>query len=174
MRRVAGVLAAVAGVVAVCGLAATFSPPLVWPDAPAPPALATYIAPARQHLWTEATDGLRVPLHLTFIEARCGADGAVALIFDEHRPPYTDRAFGYVARGSMPTSADDSWSGGYGIAGSVFDDSEFVHLLGPDPVPCPGLPQPHVGAREPEAALLPRATHLVGDLARSPAGRRMM
>jgi len=36
----------------------------------------------------------------------------------------------------MPTSADESWSGGYGIAGSVLDDREFVYLLGPNPAPC--------------------------------------
>jgi hypothetical protein len=136
VRRVAGVIAAATGLVLLGGLAATFLPPLVWPDAPAPPALATSIPSARQQLWTEATDDLRLPLHLTFIEAWCGADGTVGLIFEEHRPPYVGRSFAYAASDSMPSSAGKSWSGGYGITSSVLDDSEFVHLLGPDPSPC--------------------------------------
>lgn len=136
MRRVIGTIGVVAGAIVLAIPAVTFLPPRIWPDAPAPPALAASIPSARGQLWKEATDGLRLPLHLTFTEARCGADGAVGLIFEEHRPPYTERRFAYAARGSMPTSADESWGGGHGIAGSVLDDSEFVHLLGPDPAPC--------------------------------------
>jgi hypothetical protein len=136
-RVIRGIALAVVAVI-VAGMTATFLPPVVWPDAPAPASLATAIPAARWRLWTKATDGLRLPLHLTFLEARCGSDGSVGLVFEEHRPPYTERRFAYVVRGSMPTSADDSWDGGYGIAGSVLEDDEFVHVLGPDHQPCPG------------------------------------
>jgi hypothetical protein len=136
MTRVIGAVAAAGSLVVLGGLAATFLPPVIWPDAPAPGALADSVPAARWKLWTEATDGLRLPLHLTFVEARCGSDGSVGLIFEEHRPPYTDERFAYAARGTMPTAADDSWSGGYGINGSVLDDDEFIHLLGPNPSIC--------------------------------------
>jgi hypothetical protein len=136
-RVIRGVALAVAAVI-VAGMTATFLPPVVWPDGRAPASLAAAIPAARWRLWTEATDGLRLPLHLTFLEARCGSDGSVALVFEEHRPPYTERRFAYVARGSMPTSADDSWSGGYGIVAPVLEDGELVHLLGTDHQPCPG------------------------------------
>jgi hypothetical protein len=118
------------------GLAATFLPPVVWPDVPMPASLAASMPSARWRLWTEATDEFRLPLHLAFVEARCGSDGSVALIFEEHRPPYTERRFAYAVRGSTPTSDAGSWSGGWGIIGSVLDDEEFVHLMGQDPPPC--------------------------------------
>jgi hypothetical protein len=138
MRRVIGAVVAVGSLVVLGGLAATYLPPVVWPDAPVPASLAQAVPSARWRLWTEATDGLRLPLHLTFVEARCGSDGSVALIFEEHRPPYTESRFAYASRGSMPTSADDSWGGGHGITGPVLEDDEFVHLMGQDPQPCEG------------------------------------
>lgn len=136
MGRVIGTVAAAASFVVLGGLAATFLPPAIWPDAPAPEALAESVPPARWKLWTEATDGLRLPLHLTFVEARCGSDGSVGLIFEEHRPPYIDQRFAYAARGSMPTAGDNSWSGGYEITGSVLDDDEFIRALGSNPSIC--------------------------------------
>lgn len=136
MRRVIGAVTVVGSLIILGGLAAAFLPPVIWPDAPAPASLAQSVPSARWQLWTEATDGLRLPLHLTFVEARCGSDGSVGLIFEEHRPPYAERRFAYAARGSMPSSADDSWGGGYGITGSVLDDDEFTHLLGPNPPVC--------------------------------------
>jgi hypothetical protein len=136
MRRVIGAVVAVGSLVVLGGLAATYLPPVIWPDAPVPASLAESVSSARWRLWTEATDGLRLPLHLTFLEARCGSDGSAALIFEEHRPPYTESRFAYAAGGSMPTSVADSWSGGYGITGSVLDDDEFVHLMGQNPQPC--------------------------------------
>ncbi|MHB8959864.1 MAG: hypothetical protein ACYDAN_09585 [Candidatus Limnocylindrales bacterium] len=136
MRRSTGAVAAVGSLVVLGGLATTFLPSVIWPDSPAPASVAASVPAARWQLWTEATDGLRLPLHLTFTEARCGADGSVGLIFEEHRPPSTERRFAYAARGSMPSSADNAWSGGYGISGSVLDDDEFIHLLGPNPPVC--------------------------------------
>ncbi len=122
--------------VAALGLAATFMPRVLWPDSPVPPSLAAFLPAARQQLWSEATDGLRLPLHLTFVDARCAANGSVAVIFEEHRPPYTESHFAYAVRDSMPMAADDAWSGGYGISGSVFDDGEFTWLMGHDTIPC--------------------------------------
>ena len=87
MKRVIRVVVLGALAVVLAGLAATFLPPVVWPDAPVPASLAASVPSARWRLWTEATDALRLPLHLTFVEARCGSDGSVALIFEEHRPP---------------------------------------------------------------------------------------
>lgn len=136
MKRVIGLVVLGAVAVVLAGLAATFLPSVVWPDAPVPASLAASVPSARWRLWTEATDGLRLPLHLTLVEARCGLDGSVALIFEEHRPPYTESRFAYAARGSMPTSVDDSWGGGYGITGSVLDDEEFIHLVGQNPPSC--------------------------------------
>lgn len=136
MKRVIRAVAAVGSLIILGGLATTFLPPAIWPDAPVPGLLAESVPSARWKLWTEATDGLRLPLHLTFVEARCGSDGSVGLIFEEHRPPYTDQRFAYAARGSMPSAGDDSWSGGYGITGSVLDDDEFIHALGPNPSIC--------------------------------------
>ncbi len=62
--------------------------------------------------------------------------GSAALISAEHRPPYTDTSSAFAARGSMPTTVGDSWSGGFGITGSVVDDAEFIHLMGRDPARC--------------------------------------
>lgn len=138
MKRAIGAVVLVVAAVVIVGLAATFLPAVFWPDAPVPASLAASVPSARQRLWTEAMDGLRLPLHLTFVEARCGSDGSVALIFEEHRPPYTESRFAYAARGSMPTSAADSWSGGYGISGSVLDDDELIHLMGRNPPSCEG------------------------------------
>lgn len=136
MKPVLGAAALAGTIVVAVALVATFLPAVIWPDAPVPPSLAASMPAARQMLWTEGSDGPRLPLHLTFIEARCGADGSVALIFEEHRPPYADKRFAYAARGSMPTSADEAWGGGYGIPGPVLGDDEFIHLMGRDPARC--------------------------------------
>ncbi len=136
MRRVLKVGVAAFGVVVAAALAATLLPPVIWPDAPAPASVEAFVAAARQDLWNEGTDGLRLPLHLSFIEARCAADGSVALIFEEHRPPYTKTWYAYVARGSMPTAEDQGWGGGFGIEGPALADREFIHVMGPDPAPC--------------------------------------
>jgi len=137
VSRVVHTAAAAVAIGVALALAATFLPPVLWPDRPVPPSLSAYLlSAARQQLWSHATDGLRLPLHLTFVEARCAASGAVALIFEEHRPPYTDSRFAYAVRGSMPTATDAGWSGGYGISGSVLDDEEFIHLMGRATVPC--------------------------------------
>ena len=132
MRTVASVGAALLAVPAVIGLIATFVPPVLWPDRPVPASLAAFVPAARQQLWSEATDGLRLPLHLSFVEARCSPNGSVALIFAEHRPPYTETRFAFALRGSMPTATDDAWGGAAGVAGSVLDDAEFVHQMGLD------------------------------------------
>ena len=78
-----------------------------------------------------------MPLHLRFIEARCRADGghAVALVFEEWRPPYLDVTYAYALRGSMPTSSDDSWGGGFGVK-SLTTDDEFTFQMGADSVAC--------------------------------------
>ena len=136
MKRVLGAAALTATLVFAIALAATFLPAVIWADAPVPPSLAASMPAARQMLWTEGSDGLRLPLHLTFKEARCAADGSVALIFEEHRPPYTDTSFAYAARSSMPTSPDEAWGDGYGIPGPVLRDDEFIHLMGLDPARC--------------------------------------
>jgi hypothetical protein len=112
-------------------------PPVLLADAPAPASLAAYVPSARDQLWKHATDGLRLPLHLRFVEARCWADGgAVALVFEEWRPPYLRVTYAYAIRGSMPTSADDAWGGGFGVA-SLSTDDEFVFQMGADSVRCP-------------------------------------
>jgi hypothetical protein len=118
-------------------LGVIFLPPVVWPDPAIPASVAPYIPAARAALWTEATDGLQVPLHLTFVEARCAEDGAVALIFEEHRPPYGETRYAYAIRGSMPTTADNAWGGGFRVPAPVERDAEFIHLMGTDPGPCP-------------------------------------
>jgi hypothetical protein len=116
--------------------AAASLPSVLWPDAPVPASLAEYLPAAREQLWAQATDGLRLPLHLRFLEARCSSDGGVALVFEEIGRPFFLTTYAYAVRGSMPTSPDDSWGGGYGMA-SVLDDSEFIHDMGPDHVACP-------------------------------------
>ena len=138
VRTAASVGAALLAVLAVIGLIATFVPPALWADRPVPASLAAFVPAARQQLWSEATDGLRLPLHLTFVEARCSPNGYVALIFEEHRPPYTETRFAYALRGSMPVGVDDSWGGGFGITGSVLDDTEFVYQMGLDTGSCEG------------------------------------
>ena len=110
---------------------------LLWPDAPVPASLAEYLPAAREQLWNQATDGLRLPLHLRFLEARCSSDGGVALVFEEIGRPFFLTTYAYTVRGSMPTSADDGWgNGGTGLR-AVLDDSEFIHLMGDDTVVCP-------------------------------------
>ena len=92
---------------------------------------------AREQLWSEAIDGLRRPLHLRFVEARCQAEGtAVALIFEEYRPPYLVRSYAYAVRGSLPTTSDERWAGRYGLR-SIEGDPELDRLLGRDTVACP-------------------------------------
>ena len=128
----------VVAMVVVLGVAATFLPEVVWPDRPAPPSLEASLASARRQLSAEAVNELWLPRHFTFVEARCASDGSVAMIFEEHRPPYLESQFAYVARGSAPTAVDSAWSGGFGIAGSVLTDGEFVYLMGRDTKPCEG------------------------------------
>lgn len=111
-------------------------PSVIWPDAPVPESLVEFIPAAREQLWDQATDGLRLPLHLRFLEARCNGDGGVALVFEEIGPPFLGTAYAYAVRGSMPTSLDDAWGGGYGLS-SVLDDAEFIHTMGTDTAPCP-------------------------------------
>ncbi len=138
MRMAIGLAVTALTTLVAFGLMAILVPPMLWPDRPVPPSLAAFVPAARQQLWSEATDSLRLPLHLTFREARCSPNGSVALIFEEHRPPYTETRFAYALRGSMPTAVDDSWGGGAGIAGSVLDDSEFINQMGPDSTACGG------------------------------------
>jgi hypothetical protein len=136
MERVTG-LAVVALLVVGGALGVILLPPVVWPDTAIPASVAPFIPTARAALLAEATDGLELPLHLTFLEARCAADGSVALIFEEHRPPYAESRYAYAVRGSMPTAVDDAWAGGFRVPGPVVADPEFIHLMGPDPGPCP-------------------------------------
>ena len=119
---------------ALIGVAASL-PSALWPDAPVPASIAEYLPAAREQLWTQATDGLRLPLHLRFLEARCNSDGGVALVFEEIGRPIGSTTYAYAVRGSMPTSPDDGWGGGYGVR-SVPDDPEFIHLMGDDTVVC--------------------------------------
>lgn len=135
MRRILIGSGLAAGALIVLASAA-MSPPIIWPDAPAPPAIAAHVDAARTRLWTEATDGLRVPLHLAFDEAWCVPGGAVALIFEEHRPPYLETSFGYALRGSVPTSPDDAWGGAHGIESRAQVDAELRRELGPRAGPC--------------------------------------
>ncbi|MDQ3552831.1 MAG: hypothetical protein M3395_00260 [Chloroflexota bacterium] len=134
LLRVAGAL--LVGLFA-AAVAVMVLPPMLIQDASAPRSLTPYIAEARHRAWTEATDGLRLPLHLRFVEARCSTDGrgAVALIFEEWRPPYLDITHSVVWRGSMPTPENDSWGGGSDIR-SFETDPEFIHVMGPDSSPC--------------------------------------
>ncbi len=138
VRTVASVIAAGVAMLVAIGLITTFVPPVLWPDRPVPASLAAFVPAARQQLWSEAIDGLRLPLHLSFVEARCSPNGSVALIFADHRPPYTETRFAYALRGSMPTATDDTWGGGAGVAGSALDGSEFVHQMGLDTGSCEG------------------------------------
>ena len=126
----AGLLPALIGAV-------TSLPELLWPDAPVSKSLATFVPAARESLWDHASDGLRLPLHLRFLEARCESKGpGVAFIFEELLLPQPTTTYAYVVRGSMPTSPDDGWgNGGYGVR-SVLDDPEFIHLMGDDTVVC--------------------------------------
>ena len=112
------------------------APLLVWPDASAPASLARYVPVARQQLLRRAIDRLLWPLHLRFVEARCSSDGKVALVFEEVRPLLPWRTFAVAWRGSMPTSPDQGWGGGTGMA-SVLDDAEFVQVMGSDTFACP-------------------------------------
>jgi hypothetical protein len=112
-------------------------PAVIWPDEPAPRSVAAFVPGAREQLWSNAIAGLRLPLHLRFVEARCQAEGtSVALIFREYRPPYLSDTYAYAVRGSPPTSSDDSWVGGYGLR-SIEADPELERLLGSDTVACP-------------------------------------
>jgi len=111
-------------------------PSVVWPDAPAPASLERSVPVAREWMWDRAFDAFPWPLHLRFIEVRCGSDGAVALVFEEIRPLLPLRTYAVAWRGSMPSSSDDGWGGGTGMP-SVLDDAEFIHIMGPDTVACP-------------------------------------
>jgi hypothetical protein len=116
--------------------AVTSLPALLWPDAPVPDSLAAFVPAAREQLWDNASEDFRLPLHLRFLEARCSSDGGVALVFEEIGRPVGSTTYAYAVRGSMPTSPDDGWGGGYGVR-SVLDDPEFIHLMGDDTVVCP-------------------------------------
>ena len=112
-------------------------PAVIWPDAPAPRSVARFVSAAREQLWHESIEGLRLPLHLRFVEARCEAEGtSVALIFEEYRPPYLVHTYAYAARGSLPASSDDRWAGGTGLR-SIEADPELERLLGTDAIACP-------------------------------------
>ena len=111
-------------------------PALLWPDAPVPASLAEYLPAAREQLWGQATDGLRLPLHLRFLEARCNSSGGVALVFEEIGRPFFATTYAYAVRSSMPTSVHDGWAGGTGQT-SVLDDPEFILLMGDVTVACP-------------------------------------
>lgn len=116
--------------------AVTSLPALLWPDAQVPESLAAFLPSAREQLWHHATDGLRLPLHLRFLEARCSNEGGVALVFEEIGRPFFVTTYAYAVRGSMPTSPDVAWGAGTGLP-SVLDNPEFIHLMGPDTVVCP-------------------------------------
>jgi hypothetical protein len=111
-------------------------PSVIWPDEPAPASLAESVPLARERMWDRAFDSFPWPLHLRFIEARCGATGAVALVFEEIRPLLPMRTYAVAWRGSMPSSTDDDWAGSTGMA-SVRDDPELDRILGADTGPCP-------------------------------------
>lgn len=98
--------------------------------------VADFVRTAREQLSNQATDGLRLPLHLRFIQARCSSDGGVSFVFEELGPPYRQRTYAYAVRGSMPMSREESWGGGYGLT-SVFTNPEFIHSMGSDTVGCP-------------------------------------
>jgi hypothetical protein len=115
----------------------TSLPSVIWPDAPVPESVAEFMPAAREQLWDQASDGLRLPLHLRFLEARCGSDGGVALVFEEVGPPISVTTYAYTVRDSMPTAPDDGWFGGGTGKPSVLDDPEFIHLMGDDTAPCP-------------------------------------
>ena len=102
MKRAVRGAMVVVGTAAGLGLAAAYVPAFVWPDARVPDSLSISLQSARRQLWAEAADGLRLPLHFSFVDSRCASDGSLALIFEEHRPPYLERRFAYVARGSAP------------------------------------------------------------------------
>lgn len=110
-------------------------PSVVWPDAPTPASLAPSVSVAREAMWNRAFDTFPWPLHLRFVEARCGG-GAVALVFEEIRPLLPLRTYAVAWRGSMPSSSDDAWGGGTGMP-SVLGDPEFIHIMGTDTVACP-------------------------------------
>jgi hypothetical protein len=110
-------------------------PSVVWPDVSAPASLATSVPVARESMWNRAFATLPWPLHLRFVEARCGG-GAVALVFEEIRPLLPLRTYAVAWRGNMPSSSDDGWGGGTGMR-SVLDDPEFVRIMGTHTVTCP-------------------------------------
>jgi hypothetical protein len=119
--------------------ATTFLPPVIWPDTRVPASVASSLAGARHELRANATERSLLPLHLSFVEARCSNTGAVALVFEEHRFPYLGTRFAFAARGAMPTSASEGgWGGGVGISGSVLDDPEFINLMGTGSTSCEG------------------------------------
>ncbi len=122
------------GILVLLGFAVVVLPPVLLPDAPAPPALAPFVASARHQLWVEGTP--IVPPYLRFVEARCQAGGtAVALVFEDWRFPYLNRTYAYAIRGSMPTTGDDGWGGGFGVK-SLTTDDEFLYQMGPNSKPC--------------------------------------
>jgi hypothetical protein len=135
MKRVLRFGAGLVLIVLVTGLAVTYAPQVIWPDRPVPAWLAPNLEDLRRDLQGHANDRGLV-LHLTFIEARCDPDGSVAVIFEEHRPPYLATRHAYVG-GSREATGDVSWGGGgYGIEGSLLADAEFIHLFGADPPVC--------------------------------------
>lgn len=138
MRRVLRFGAGLVLIALVTGLAVTIAPRVVWPDRPVPAWLAPDLEDLRHGLWGHATDHGGLVLQLTFIEARCDPDGSVALIFEEHRPPYLVTRHAYVG-GTREATGDVSWGGGgYGIEGSLLADAEFIYLYGVSPPVCDG------------------------------------
>ena len=151
MRGVPRVIAvAVRGAVAALAaavLAVSYLPAAIWPDAPVQESLANAVVSARASLWAHATDGL--PLHLSLVEARCAPDGSIALVFEEHRPPYVAHRWAYAVRGPGPVVDNAAWGGGYGITVPVVDDPEFIHLMGAESVPCTAAPPGQTGSDTP-------------------------
>lgn len=111
-------------------------PSVIWPDAPAPASLVESVPVARELMWERAFLAFPWPLHLRFVEARCGSTGAVALIFEEIRPLLPLRTYAVAWRGDPPDSGDDGWGGGIGLP-SVLDDPEFTRVMGTEPGLCP-------------------------------------
>jgi hypothetical protein len=115
-------------------------PTLALGDERAPASVAPFVDSARSSLRSEAIEGpfFWWPLHLRFVEARCSVEypGRVALVFEAWRPPYLSKSWAFAVRGSMPTSADDGWGGGFGSQPADEGD-EFQYQIGAGSVPCP-------------------------------------
>lgn len=124
-----------AGAVAVAAIAGsllllTAGAPLIWPDQTIPAPYSEQIDQARSSVRGQV-EGLRFP-HFQLVEIRCGANGAVAYVFDQIEAPYIETRYAYAVTGTWPPSG---WSGG--ITLTTRDDTELAYLLGTE-VPCKG------------------------------------